>query len=251
MRFFKKRQPRSPIFNAVLAPDVPFYAIGDIHGCDSLLERLILKLATLAHPEARLVCVGDYVDRGEQSAEVLRRLFDMQKVAGDLMVCLMGNHEHMMLRFLDDPAEHGARWLRYGGLQTLASFKVSGLPGSAAPDQEWFALRDDFRTALGPDLESWVRGLPSLWETGNVSVVHAGADPSVPISDQQRSTLLWGHSEFSNMPRPDGQWVVHGHTIVDAAQAKGGRISVDTGAYATGKLTAVLVESGKVSFLAA
>lgn len=251
MKFFKKRNSKLPDFTATLVPEVPFYAIGDIHGSDDLLERLIQKLANLAHPEARLICVGDFVDRGEDSAGVMRRLFNMQKGAGDLMVCLMGNHEHMMLKFLDEPVGHGARWLRYGGLQTLASFQVSGLPGTSASELEWIALRDTFREALGPELEAWVRGLPSHWHTGNVWVVHAGADPAVPIADQDRSTLLWGHRDFFEVPRTDGQWVVHGHTIVDAAQAKDGRIAIDTGAYATGKLTAALVERGRVSLVTA
>lgn len=249
MKFFKKRQPKPSGFIGALAPDVPFYAIGDIHGSDLLLERLIQKLANLAHPEARLVCVGDFVDRGEQSAQVLHRLFEMQNNAGDLMVCLMGNHEHMMLKFLDEPVSHGARWLRYGGLQTLASFQVAGLPGSSATELEWIALRDRFREALGPELENWVRNLPSHWKTGNVSVVHAGADPSMPIEGQDRATLLWGHPDFFKVPRKDGEWVVHGHTIVDVAQAKDGRIAVDTGAYATGKLTAALVERSRVSLI--
>lgn len=249
--FFKKRKPYVPSFDAVLAPDVPFYAVGDIHGSDRLLAKLMGKLSDLAHPEARLVCVGDYVDRGEESAAVLRRLFEMQSDAGDLMVCLMGNHEHMMLSFLDDPATHGARWLRYGGLQTLASFKVTGLPGAGASELEWNRLRDSFRSALGGELETWIRALPAFWETGNVSVVHAGADPAMPVAIQGRATLLWGHPAFTEVPRTDGQWIVHGHTIVDAANSTNGRIAIDTGAYATGKLTAALIERGTVNFISA
>ncbi|WP_299921705.1 metallophosphoesterase family protein [uncultured Pelagimonas sp.] len=249
MRFFRKRKVERPKFSAELAPEVPFFAIGDIHGSDHLLEALLGKLSDVGHPDAVLICVGDYVDRGEQSEQVLRRLFEMQSEAGPLMTCLMGNHEDMMLSFLDDPVANGARWLRYGGLQTLASFKISSLPGAAALDTQWHSLRDRFKNALGEDLEAWLRELPSHWATGNVAVVHAGADPKQPIERQDRSRLLWGHPEFDNQLRQDGVWVVHGHTIVDAAEAKDGRIAVDTGAYATGKLTAALVEKGNVSFV--
>ncbi len=249
MRFLKKHKVEQPGFTAELDPDVPFYAIGDIHGSDLLLEKLLGKLSDAAHSEAVLVCVGDYIDRGEQSAQVLRRLSAMQSNAGGLMTCLMGNHEHMMLSFLDDPVPHGARWLRYGGLQTLASFKISSIPGASASEAEWHDLRDRLKEALGEALETWLRELPSQWVTGNVAVVHAGADPSLPMAHQERARLLWGHPAFAKTTRQDGVWVVHGHTIVDTAQAKDGRISIDTGAYATGKLTAALVEKGSVCFV--
>ncbi len=173
----------------------------------------------------------------------------MQVQAGGLMTCLMGNHEHMMLRFLDDPVAHGSRWLRYAGLQTLASFKIASVPGASSSADEWVDLRNRSGAALGPDLIEWVRNLPSIWTTGNVAVVHAGADPEIPIEQQSRATLLWGHPEFDKRPRSDGVWVVHGHTIVDAPQSVDGRISIDTGGYATGRLTAALIETSKVSFL--
>lgn len=247
--FFKKRKAAPQGFAAPLAPEVPFYAIGDIHGCDGLLQKLIGQLQEAAHPSAVLVCVGDYIDRGEESAAVLRRLYEMQTGAPEFMTCLMGNHEHMMLRFFEDPKAHGARWLRYGGLQTLASFSITGLPGADAADKEWLDLRSRVADAMGDDLLAWLRKLPSHWQSGNVHVVHAGADPDLPVATQDRSTLLWGHAEFAKKQRGDGQWIVHGHTIVDKAQAKDGRISIDTGAYATGHLTAALVEIGKISFV--
>ncbi len=249
--FFKKRKKALPSFEAELAPDVPFFAVGDIHGSDQLLQNLLVKLTDVAHPDAMLICVGDYVDRGEDSAAVLQRLYEMHSQSGGLMECLMGNHEHMMLNFLDDPVRHGSRWLRYGGLQTLASFKIAAPRGSSVADAEWMQVRDAFKGALGADLEDWLRNLPSQWITGNVAVVHAAADPELPIDGQDRSTLLWGHPEFDKKPRRDGTWVVHGHTIVDSAVSVDGRISVDTGAYATGKLTAALVEKAKVTFITA
>lgn len=237
-------------FDAPLEPETAFFAIGDIHGCDALLRRLLDQLDTMAHPTARLVCLGDYIDRGDDSRMVLRRLHALSRNAGDLMVCLMGNHERMMLDTLDSPALNGPRWLRHGGLQTLASYRLQP-PGRDATESEWLEARDALRAALGAELEAWLRQLPLYWQTGNVVAVHAGPDPLRPVPQQGETTTLWGHADFGKVAREDGVWIVHGHTIVDAPVHQSGRISVDTGAYATGRLTAALIEPGRVEFLTA
>jgi len=220
-----------------LAPENTFIAVGDIHGRCDLLQRF-LELRPL-YP---VICVGDYVDRGDQSADVLRLLHARPDIT-----CLSGNHEEMMLRFLDNPEETGQRWLRYGGLQTLASFGIAGLTESSGADTLRSA-RDQLENAMGPKLVAWMRALPSRWQSGNVAVVHAGADPARSIADQNIKTLHWGHPDFPKIERNDGLWVIHGHTIVEAPSATAGRISIDTGAYATGHLTAVLIEPGKATF---
>ncbi|WP_227445793.1 metallophosphoesterase family protein [Cognatishimia sp. F0-27] len=229
---------------------MPFYAVGDLHGCDALLGTLLDKLEEAGHPDAKLVTVGDYVDRGEQSAAVLRRLCDLQSQAGDNMICLKGNHEDMMLAVLDDPVQAGPRWLRHGGLQTLASFRVPP-PIGTTDAQAWITMRDALRDAMTPTLEDWLRALPLSWQTGNVVVTHAGADPAKPIDQQRSQVLLWGHPSFETIPRNDGLWIVHGHTITDTPRAVQGRIATDTGAYATGRLTCALIETESVSFIRA
>lgn len=233
-----------------IQPDVPFFAVGDVHGCDRLLEQMLHRLDGLRHPEALLVMVGDYVDRGEESRRVLRRLFVLSQAAGDLMHCLMGNHEQMLLDVLDDPQGRGPRWLRHGGLQTLASYRVQPVLGNGSASQ-WFEMRDRLAAAIGEDIIKWLRELPLSWRSGNVVVVHAGADPDLPIDEQETGNLLWGHPEFHQKPRADGLWVVHGHTITEQPRVVQGRIPIDTGAYATGVLTAALVEQDKVSFIQA
>ena len=195
------------------APKEPFVAIGDIHGRADLLKRALRSIK-----DTKIVCVGDYVDRGDDSAEVLRLLYARPDV-----VCLSGNHEEMMLHFLDHPQKHGPRWLRYGGLQTLASF---GVPGAS-------------EAASGAALDG---------QSGNVAVVHAAADPAVPIDMQTTETLHWGHADFETTQREDNIWVLHGHTIVDTPHADRGRVSIDTGSYATGRLTAAWVSSDGVTF---
>lgn len=232
-------------FAAPLTPDAPFFAIGDIHGCHTQMQSLMAQMETL-DTDAPRVFVGDYVDRGEQSAAVLRDLFAMKDDAR--VTCLAGNHEDMMLKFIDTPETAGARWLRYGGLQTIASFGVGGVTaGSDAAGLAAAAMA--LKAAMGPDMLVWLRALPTLWQSGNIGVVHAGADPELPLAMQSEKTLKWGHPAFDSQMRSDDTWVVHGHTIVDQAQATGGRISIDTGAYATGQLTAAYITPGDIQFV--
>ena len=220
-----------------IAVDHPFVAIGDIHGCDDLLERLLSKLAVEA-PDAELVFVGDYIDRGEQNAEALRRLMQLEDAT-----VLLGNHERMCLDFIDHPEEKGSRWLRYGGLQTLASFGVSGSPKDSV------GLRDGLVAAMGEEMINWLRDLPLSYSNGNIHVVHAGADPEKPIEAQSEKALIWGHRRFGKQPRRDKFWVVHGHTIVDMPQVSRGVVSIDTGAYATGRLSAAIFAGNDVQFI--
>lgn len=232
-------------FEAPLAPDLPFFAVGDVHGCLPQLRKLQDQIKAQDN-DAPVVYVGDYVDRGEDSAGVLRTLFEMRE--DPKVVCLAGNHEEMMLDFIDEPVGKGERWLRYGGLQTMASFGVGGVNLTAKGDALVEVARR-FTEAMPPEMLAWLRDLPSMWQSGNVAVVHAGADPAIPIALQGTKTLAWGHRNFQTDPRQDGIWVLHGHTIVDTPYARDGRIAVDTGAYATGQLTAAYVQVGDVDFL--
>lgn len=222
-----------------IAVDRPFAAVGDIHGCDDLLANLLSKLAKEA-PEAELLFVGDYIDRGEQSAQALRRLMDIEGAK-----FLLGNHERMCLDFIDNPEEKGARWLKHGGLQTVASFGVSGAPN------ELVDLRDRLVEAMGDEMLAWLRGLPLTYKNGNVYAVHAAAHPDQPIEGQGEKPLIWGHPKFGRQPRRDGLWVVHGHTIVEMPRVSQGVVSIDTGAYATGRLTAAIFAGNDVQIVQA
>lgn len=249
MKLFTRFRAPKPTFSAPLTPDEPFFAIGDLHGCDALLARMLQRMDDIA-PDIRRVFVGDYIDRGEESAQTLSRLQALQVEAPDQVICLRGNHEQMLQRFLDTPDRHGPRWLRYGGLQTMASYGIAP-PPETAPDEKWIETRDRLHTAMGPDLLSWLAELPDWWQTGNVACLHAAANPNCPIEEQELEHMLWGHPAFTEVPRQDGLWIVHGHTIVEETQPEMGRIPVDTGAYATGRLTAALIQPGSVEFLTA
>jgi serine/threonine protein phosphatase 1 len=233
--FFRRFQSAAPFPDIV--PQTSFVALGDIHGRHDLLMRFLDT-----EPAHQIICVGDYIDRGDHSADVLRTLHARPDI-----ICLSGNHEEMMLNFLDAPAKHGNRWLRYGGLQTMASFGVYGVT-EASRSEALTSARDKLANAMGDDLITWVRTRLARWQSGNVAVVHAGADPTVAIEDQATRTLYWGHPDFEKKQREDGVWVVHGHTIVDEAHATNGRIAIDTGAYATGVLTAAVIDKNGLQF---
>ena len=245
------------------APDQPLYVIGDIHGRADLLQELFdlidadQQATGIDQPLA--VFLGDYVDRGPDSRRVLQSLHGMARsLAGDPaaegeMLCLMGNHERMMLDFLESPVEAGPRWLRGGGVMTLASFGIDGVPDTA-PAEVLEAARDALAEALDDGAEdglvAWMRAMPLIAQSGNVAMAHAACDPAQPIDAQLPATLLWGHPDFLNRPRSDGLWVVHGHTVVSAPTARDGRIALDTGAYFSDRLTAaILVPGAEVRFL--
>jgi serine/threonine protein phosphatase 1 len=254
-RIFGKqnKQPSAPrakaqVFSAQMAPEQPFCAVGDLHGCLAQFEKIADLVAAQGMEKAPLVFVGDFVDRGEHSAQLLQSLMPMQKAEPDRIICLQGNHEKMMLDVLQDPVKHGARWLKHGGLQTVASFGVQPVLGTGSAEA-WQEMGQALRDAMGDELIQWVTELPLSWRSGNVFVCHAGADPLVPLQFQSPEVMLWGAGSFTQMVRDDGNWVLHGHTIMPEAVAQDGRISIDTGCYATGTLTCAKITSQGADFL--
>lgn len=237
----------APSIETLLKPDAPFYAVGDIHGCQGLMEKLVAQIRT-KDKGAPIVFVGDYADRGAQSAQVLETLFHMQQAMPSQVICLMGNHERMLLEFIDDPLGKGARWLINGGIETLASYGISGV--KQRPDEDdALDVADQLEAAMPEGLQDWLRMLPLRWSSGNVHVVHAAMDPGTPPDAQKERHLLWGHREFLREAREDGACVVFGHVIVSNPDVRDGRIAIDTGAYKTGKLTAVRVDAEGWTFL--
>lgn len=251
LRFLRKRRSGAAAaqFGAPGAEDRVIYAVGDIHGRHDLLRRLldrILEDAATAELKPVLVFLGDYIDRGEGARESVELLRSVAEWREPQTVFLMGNHEQMLLRFLRDPGT-GEHWLRFGGLQTLMSY---GVRSAAKLHKEDGALRvrAELSAVLGPDL-GFIEGLRLSHRAGNLFFAHAGADPAKPVDEQDVTTLLWGCRAFHRSDRDDGIWVVHGHTVVERPVAERGRISVDTGAYFSGRLTAARIASGAVTFL--
>lgn len=227
-------------------PDTATYVVGDLHGRADLLE-LMLELIDghiggTGSVDPKLVFVGDYVDHGADSAGVVTRMQELTRDFPQNVTCLMGNHERMLLDFLADPALRGPRWLREGGAATLESYRVDPDPlHPTAPAEAWVHAATRLAGALGQDTRDWLDRLPLSWSSGNLWVVHAGADPARTMQDQSARVLLWGHPEFDSAPRGDDAWIAHGHVEHDQPEFADGRIGVDTAAWSTGRLTAVAI----------
>lgn len=240
-------------FDAPLSVPTPLYVIGDIHGRMDLWENLTGRIAADQADHADMagalqVYLGDYIDRGPDSAAVLTHIFAQAQADPDHVYCLKGNHEDMMCAFLGDPVEKGARWLRHGGLQTLASFGVRGVTDRSA-GLDLIPARDQLRSLLPDGLEDWLHQLPHLYQFGNLVCAHAGLDPELPPRLNDAKTCVWGHPQFLTRARQDGIWVAYGHYIVDYPRVEQGRIALDTGAFGTGRLTVGAMRGDMLRFL--
>ena len=229
------------------------YAIGDVHGRFDLLTSLMAKICADVdgHPDDRdrlIIFLGDYIDRGRQSRQVVDCMVAGSPI-GFRVVHLMGNHEQALLEFIDGRS-NGADWLTYGGLETLYSYGVhmKGIPTTEAASSE---LRDAVKKALPADHVDFMRRCILSHTEGDYLFVHAGVRPGVRLADQRPIDLLWIRDEFlGSRTRFEGKVVVHGHTIDDKPQDLAHRISIDTGAFVSGRLTSVVLRRATRRFLA-
>ena len=230
-------------------PEQPFCAVGDLHGRADLLAQLPAALAQRGWQNLPVIFLGDYIDRGPDSAAVLHLLKSWQDTTPEQVICLMGNHEHMLLEVLDAP-DKAPRWLSHGGRETLESFGIVPSPRPQDLSEEALqTLIGELRQCLGEDMISWLQALPLSWRSGNVALAHAGANPRRTLEQQSEQELIWGSRDFLHRRRRDGVWVVHGHWIMNEPLKQGGRIALDTGAYATGRLTCACINENDVSYL--
>ena len=226
------------------------YAIGDIHGCDSHLVGLLdsIRLDVAAKPKAHvtLVYLGDYIDRGPHSAQVLS-LVARSNPWANTTVRLKGNHEEMLERFLVEPA-YGGAWRQFGGVPTLASYGVDVKAFQLGRDLDRAAL--ELSRAIPEVHHNLIKSLPYSHIVGDYFFCHAGVRPGVALEQQQPSDLCWIRQEFLSSDADFGLIVVHGHTPVDAPDVWPNRVNVDTGAYATGILTCAVIEGAGMDFIA-
>jgi len=219
------------------------YAIGDIHGRLDLLEKLLEKIAAdrswrTEAEKTYIVFLGDYVDRGFQSREVVDFLKNLEDTPELSHIFLAGNHEDLMLGFLDDPLENQL-WLRVGGLQTLVSYGIQP-PANTLVDT-LVETSNALGAALPASHRTFLSSLKTWWRAGGYLFVHAGIRPGIPLEEQRRRDLLGVRQEFTESPADFGFRVVHGHTGVPEVSFYPNRIAVDTGAFATGTLSAVVL----------
>ena len=219
------------------------YVIGDIHGRHDLLRRmhgLIMDDSSGSGAVAKTVLyLGDYVDRGPESFEIVDTLID-RPLSGFDHVFLKGNHEDMLLRFLEN-GECADIWLSNGGAETLRSYGIDADPFSWTPSSVC-ALRDEFRAAL-PDIHlGFFRGLEHHRVFGDYVFVHAGLRPGIDLDGQHGRDLMWIRHEFLQWESPFPGVVVHGHSIAPQPEFRANRIGIDTGAYRSGRLTCLILE---------
>ena len=229
------------------------YAIGDIHGRDDLLARLHESIEReISEGEAErsvtVVYLGDYVDRGPDSRAVIDRLLK-RPVKGARSIHLKGNHEDALLRFLDGE-EGGKSWLAIGGGATVRGYGVR-LRSEDNEALEPAVIRDRLAQAIPPEHLAFLRGLALSHTAGDYLFVHAGIKPGLPLEDQDPKDLLWIRREFLRSRRRHEKVVIHGHSSGSEIVEKANRICVDTTAYATDRLSCVVLEGRERRFISA
>ena len=220
------------------------YAIGDIHGRLDLLEDLLAKIhAELQHyPSARtlLIFVGDLIDRGPSSAQVIERLRTYSRT-GIQPVFLLGNHEEVLLRILRGDAELITKWRWFGGAECLQSYGVDPQQLAHVSETEALAV---VRSAIPRDHVEFLESFVDSCRFGDYLFVHAGIRPGVAFDQQSQADMRWIREPFLLDDTDHGFVVVHGHTIRDEVEERPNRIGIDTGAYRTGILSALAIEGG-------
>lgn len=245
LRFLRPARPR-PTAKPVSTGGRRLYAVGDIHGRLDLLGPLLEEIHRNAfqgelQTKPVLIFLGDYVDRGASSKGVVDRVLKLEREADFELCALKGNHDDALLSFLTD-ATLGPAWCEHGGTQTLVSYGV--LPPIARPDdaEAWEATREAFAERLPQGHLRFFHQLKSTAVYGDYVFVHAGLRPGVALEAQSELDLLWIRDDFLDASEPFEKIVVHGHTPQEDVFIGRRRIGIDTGAYATGVLTAVRLE---------
>jgi serine/threonine protein phosphatase 1 len=246
-RLFAAREHRS----ASVPEGCVVYAIGDVHGRADLLERLqdLIQEDADRSSAARKVVVylGDYVDRGPHSGDVIDILLE-ERLHGFESVHLLGNHEDALLTFLNDISV-ARGWFAFGGLATLQSYGLRPDPSDAENPDRLRELQAKFAAALPPSHLQFLQELALYHLEGDYLFVHAGLRPGKPLEKQDPRDLICIRDEFLASRADHGHVVVHGHSIAEEPQVARNRIGIDTGAYATGRLTALRLEAKDRVFL--
>ncbi|HWF46895.1 MAG TPA: metallophosphoesterase family protein [Bryobacteraceae bacterium] len=243
-----REQPRIAGRQPSLPQGVRIYAIGDIHGRLDLLDKLfsLIEADLVQRPVTRPIYVflGDYIDRGKWSRETIDRLISHGAVHESIF--LKGNHELIAVSCLSDRTKMD-QWLRLGGRETLASYGVA--PELFTKRALVAAAQSAFHHALPPAHFRFLGGLRNSFACGDFFFVHAGARPYIELSHQSESDLLWIRGEFLTSSHDFGKIIVHGHTPASEAEIRRNRINIDTGAFATGRLTCLMVEGEELAII--
>lgn len=225
------------------------YAVGDIHGRSDLLDTLLARIETdkALRPTVRplYVFLGDYIDRGSSSRETIDRLISHGETHE--AVFLKGNHELLAIKGLSDPNLFD-QWMRLGGLETLKSYGAAA-PETSANGKQIIELQTAFHDALPQAHFRFFRHLKNSFACGDFFFAHAGVKPKIDLSRQKERDLLWIRGEFLSSNDDFGKIVVHGHTPCSEIEVGPNRINIDTGAFATGRLTCLVIEDASLSVI--
>lgn len=234
---------------ARLPPGVRIYAVGDVHGRFDLLAALglLIDAHRRGRPAVRVIelYLGDLIDRGPASADVVAHL--LHRRSTHEVVILAGNHELMLMRALLEP-ETFPDWLAHGGRETLLSYGIP-VARSAGLDLDWAAMAQTVRRRIPVEHLALCRHLVVSFALGDYFFAHAGVRPGRPLDRQLTEDLVWIRRPFLTSQADFGAVVVHGHTPVARPEVHPNRINIDTGAYATGRLTCLVLEGTEIDFL--
>jgi len=226
-----------------LPPGTRIYTIGDIHGRADLLQQLHTTIENDAASytgKKQLIYLGDYIDRGENSKQVIDLLLEHPLPDFD-KIYLRGNHEQTMLDFLAEP-EVGKSWFIYGGLATLVSYKVT-VKKLPTKKEDFGDIQRQLKERVPHSHIHFMENTGISYEAGSYYFVHAGIKPEQTLEHQQPEDQLWICDNFVSYTKPHEKIIIHGHTITDEPDARPNRIGIDTGAYITGKLTCLILEN--------
>lgn len=225
------------------------YAIGDVHGRFDVLEELLDQIQAHAQSASRvethLIFLGDLIDRGPQSKQVIERV--MRPIPGmDKVHFILGNHEEAIVRGLSGEPNLLKSWLKHGGYDTAESYGIERGVLIEKPDD---VLEHVLSSTIPSSHLKFMGSFLDSIRFGDYLFVHAGVRPGIPLKRQWPQDLRWIRDEFLNSDTDFGAVVVHGHTISGAITEKSNRIGLDTGAYSTGKLSAVWIEGKERGYL--
>lgn len=245
---WKPIRSKAPAVRPIVPEGLRIYAVGDVHGRADLLKQLLSRIDDdlKDHPIAETIHVflGDYIDRGRDSAAVLDLLIERARIHH--LACLKGNHEIYLTEFLENPRILGA-WAQYGALPTLASYGLQ--PTLNASPKQQADLATGLCKAMPKSHGEFLARLQPSFTCGDFFFVHAGVRPGTPLASQSEDDLLWIRDDFLLHEEPFEKIIVHGHTPVKEPDVRKNRINIDTGAYATGRLTCLKLEEDKILFI--
>ncbi len=248
-RLLRKKKPSRPIDSATIPEGRRVYAIGDVHGRNDLLKKLLDKIikddGERDSAESEIIFLGDLVDRGPDSAGVIDTAMQAKETFGNVRF-LMGNHEEVYLAAAAGDEKSVRFFNRIGGRETILSYEITmkeymelDMPQLARRIPELFPRKHiDF-----------IAGFEDQITIGDYAFVHAGVRPGVPLSEQRQKDLRWIREEFLSAQEAYEKIIVYGHTINDDVVETGTRIGIDTGAYYSEKLTALALQEAERWYL--